>query len=286
MEELLSEDKPIVAIMYDFDKTLSKTDMQNFKFISDLGMTPDNFWGLTTEFSNETKVERILSYMYVMIREAKKKGIKMTREYLNSCGKDIEFFRGVITWFKRINDYGANKGVKVEHYLISSGTKEIVEGCAIFKEFTKVYGCEYLFDENGEAFWPKNTVNYTQKTQFYFRIHKGAIDETDDSTINTRNTKNRVPYRNMIYIGDGITDVAAMTLVTQNGGHAIAVYSKVEDSATSKRIYEEERVKFMAKADYSEGSKLDKVVKLIIDSVSISNQLDTEEKLLADKVNK
>ncbi len=286
MDELLNEDKPIVAIMYDFDKTLSKTDMQNFKFINDLGMTPETFWNLTSEFTKETKIDKILAYMYIMIREAKKRNIPMTREYLNSCGKDIGFFRGVLTWFKRINEYGEKKGVKVEHYLISSGTKEMIEGCPIFKEFTKVYGCEFLFDENGEAFWPKMTVNYTQKTQFYFRIHKGAIDETDDSAVNTKYTKNRVPYRNMIYIGDGITDVAAMTLVTQNGGHAIAVYSNKENTETSKKIYEEERVKFIAKADYSEGSKLDTVVKLIIDSVSISNQLDEEERILAGKINK
>ena len=129
--------QPIVAIMYDFDKTLSTTDMQNYSFIPNLGMTPEQFWGETTLFTEKEGVERILSYMYVMIREAKKKGIKLTREYLRECGKKIQFYPGVSTWFKRINEYGASKGVLVEHYLVSSGTLEIVEGCSIFPEETR-----------------------------------------------------------------------------------------------------------------------------------------------------
>ena len=167
--------KPIVAILYDFDKTLSTTDMQNYTFIPNLGMTPDEFWGETGKLSQKYEVERILSYMYCMIKFAKEKGIKMTKEYLQECGKAIKFYPGVTTWFKRINDYALDKGIIVEHYLVSSGTKEIVEGCSIVDEFKQIYGCEFLYDENGEACWPKMAINFTQKTQFFFRIAKGVL---------------------------------------------------------------------------------------------------------------
>lgn len=274
---MAQKEKPVLAIMYDFDKTLSTTDMQNYAFIPGIGLTPDEFWGLTGEFSHETGVERILSYMYVMIRESNKKGIKMTREFLNKCGEKIKFYPGVQSWFERINKYGEDKGVIVEHYLVSSGTKEIVEGCAINKYFTKVYGCEYLYNENGEAIWPKTAINYTQKTQFYFRIHKGTTDEWDDEGINKRQAKNRVPYQNIVYIGDGLTDVAAMTLVKQNGGTSIAVYSKDDGRTKAAEIYDEGRVQYTAIANYSQDRKLDKIIKLLIDRAAVNNELYEEE---------
>ena len=198
--------EPIIAIMYDFDKTLSTTDMQNYDFIPGLGMTPDEFWGSTTEFTKKEGVERILSYMYMMIKQCKDKGIKLTREYLNKCGKNIKFYPGVTTWFERINEYGRQHGVKVEHYLVSSGTKEIVEGCSIFDQFTQAYGCEYFYNENNEPIWPKLAINYTQKTQYFYRIAKNTFDITDDVGVNEKATHKRIPFSNFIYIGDGITD--------------------------------------------------------------------------------
>ena len=127
--------KPICAILYDFDSTLATTDMQNFGFIPRLGMTPAEFWAKTGEFSRKTGCEKILSYLFVMNQAAKEKGIRMTREFLAECGKDIKFFPGVSTWFSRINQYGEEHGINIEHYLVSSGNKEIVEGCSIAKEF-------------------------------------------------------------------------------------------------------------------------------------------------------
>ena len=177
--------KPILAIMYDFDKTLSTTDMQNYTFIPMLGMTPDEFWGATGEFSARTGCERILSYMYMMIAKSEEKGIKLTRELLRECGKAIKYHPGVTTWFQRINDYGASKGVKVEHYLVSSGTQEILEGCSIYDCFTKVYGCEFYY-KNGVPVWPKLAINYTMKTQFFFRIAKGVTKLGDDDSVNEK----------------------------------------------------------------------------------------------------
>lgn len=274
--------KPIVAIMYDFDKTLSTTDMQNYKFIPDLDMTPDQFWGKTGEFSAKEGVERILSYMYMMIYCAKEKGIKMTKEYLKECGKNIKFYPGVTGWFKRINEYGASKGLKIEHYLVSSGTKEILMGCSIYNEFTEAWGCEYYFDKNGEPVWPKLAINYTQKTQFFYRVSKGATNVQDDAGVNKKNKNLRIPHRNIIYIGDGMTDIPAMTLVKHSGGHSIALYQG-DDNDSVKQIYSDERCNFVCKADYSSGSELDKVIKLIIDSIQVAEELQRKEKSLANK---
>lgn len=274
--------KPIIAIMYDFDKTLSTTDMQNYTFIPNLGMTPQEFWDATTVFSNATGVERILSYMYMMVKLAKEKGIKITKEYLRECGKNIKFYPGVTTWFRRINEYAKEKGIIVEHYLVSSGTKEIVEGCQIFKEFAEIYGCEYYY-ENDEPVWPKLAINYTQKTQFFFRIAKGVYDVRDDNNVNKKSRGNlRIPYRNIVYLGDGMTDIAIMTLVKQNGGRSIAVYPEKE-SEKVKEIYNDGRCNFICKADYSAGEDLEKVLKLIIDSTSINEAIIKKEDTLAKK---
>ena len=274
--------QPIIGIMYDFDKTLSTTDMQNYDFIPKLGLTPDEFWAATGDFTAKTGVERILSYMYMMIAKAKEKGIKLTREYLRECGKNIKFYPGVTTWFKRINDYAESKGVKVEHYLVSSGTMEIVEGCPIFPCFTKAWGCEYYYNEDGEPVWPKLAINYTQKTQFYFRISKGAVDVKNDNAVNEKTPDRRIPYRNIIYMGDGMTDVACMTLVKHNEGTSIAIYPEKESDKV-RDLYTDGRCNFMCRADYSAGSDLEKVVKLIIDKVAMLEEIKKREKSLASK---
>ncbi|MCQ2798310.1 MAG: haloacid dehalogenase-like hydrolase [Bacilli bacterium] len=268
--------KPIVAILYDFDSTLAKKDMQDFGFVPALGMTPAEFWAKTGEFSAKTGADRILSYLYVMKKAAEEKGIKMTKEWLNEMGKNIKFFPGVETWFQRINDYGKAHGLQVEHYLISSGNKEIVDGCAIAKEFTKMYACEYLFDENGEIYWPKLTINFTQKTQYFFRIAKGVTDVSDDQGLNEKTPNKRIPYSNIIYIGDGMTDVPAMILAKNNGGKSIAVYKQGCKEKVAP-LYNEGRVNYMAFADYREGKQLEKLMKLIIKGIEIAEELGKHE---------
>ena len=275
--------QPIVGIMYDFDKTLSTTDMQNYTFIPNLGMEPKDFWEGTGEFSEKYGVERILSYMYYMLIKAKEKGIKVTREYLRECGKNIKFYPGVTTWFKRINEYAASKGVQVEHYLVSSGTKEIVEGCSIYPNFKEAWGCEYVFNDEGEPVWPKLAINYTQKTQFFFRIAKGVMDVRNDNSVNEKTHGYRIPYRNIIYMGDGMTDIACMTLVKKNGGKSIAIYPPDEESTKVRQIYQDGRCNIICKADYSAGSDLEKVVKLIIDLASTYDEIEKKEITLANK---
>ena len=273
--------KPILAIMYDFDKTLSTSDMQNYSFIPSLGISTDEFWARTTKFTNDNGVERVLSYMYTMLEIAKEKNIKVTREFLNKCGQEVGFFPGVESWFKRLNDYAKKKGVILEHYCVSCGTYEILEGTSIFKEFKKAFGCEYFY-KNNEPIWPKLTINYTQKTQFFYRIAKGVFDVTNDNSVNEKTKNLRIPYTNIVVMGDGMTDIAVMTLAKKSGGRSIAVYPE-KSSEKVKQIYTDGRVNFMCQADYREGSDLDKVLKLIIDLTSTTAQMGLQEKELAKK---
>ncbi len=281
--------KPIVVLMYDFDKTLCDRDMQEYNFIPDLGLTPAEFWGKANEMAEKNNMERILAYMYVMLTEARKKGIKLTKEYLNSCARGMKLYRGVDTWFKRINNYGATLGVEVEHYVLSSGTSEIIEGSPIANEFKQIYGCKFHYNEDGEADWPLNTVNYTTKTQYVFRISKGVFDITNDVDLNNKmDSKDRhVLYQNMIYIGDGLTDVPCMKMVKERGGKSIALYQRTKIEK-AKDLLLDGRASYLTQADYSEGSELESVVKTIISRIALES--DLEQKYIkmykkADKAN-
>lgn len=266
---------PVIAIIYDFDKTLSTDDMQNFSFIPALGMESNDFWALTEKQTRETGMENILSYMYVMIEKCKEKNIPLTREYLNKLGKEVKFFEGVTTWFKRINAYAEELGYTVEHYVVSSGTKEIIEGTSIAKEFKEIYACEFLFDENGIATWPKIAINYTSKTQYIFRIAKGILDPYDHVNVNS-NVPKRIPYKNMIYIGDGLTDVPCMKLLKEKGGKSIAIYPKGRPEKVAQLV-EDGRINYICRGDYSANSEIERIMKLIIDQISISDTLSKKE---------
>ena len=276
------KNKPIIAIMYDFDKTLATTDMQNFSFIPALGLSSEEFWNLVADFTEESGMENILSDMYVMIEKCRENNLPLTKEYLNKLGKEVKFFEGVTTWFKRINAYAEELGIEVEHYILSSGTKEIIEGTSIAKEFKNIYACEFYYDENGLAKWPKIAINYTYKTQFIFRISKGALDINDSVTINTKIDNRRIPYQNMIYIGDGLTDIPCMTLVKEKGGKSIAVYPKGMKEKVNL-LYEEGRVNYICRGDYSSNSDIEKIVKLLIDEIAISYSLYKREMGLLKK---
>jgi hypothetical protein len=269
--------KPIVGIIYDFDRTLAIEDLQNFNFIPSLGMKPLEFWEKTNQNSIRNGMEKILSYMYMMIEESKKRGVKLTKDYLFSLGKSVRFFPGLETWFSRINAFGHSQGVLVEHYIITSGTKEIIEGTKIAKEFMKIFGCEFLFSKDTkEAIWPKIAINYTMKTQYFFRIAKGILNQAEDDKVNERTKEKRIKYRNLIYIGDGLTDVPAMLMAKEHGGKSIAVYSKGhEDKA--KLLIQDERVNFVCEADYSRNSLLEKVIQLNIQQMAISELLALKE---------
>lgn len=264
-------ERPILALMYDFDKTLSPRDMQEYAFIPSIKMTPSDFWAECGRTMSENNMDQILAYMYVMFKKAKGK-ILFTRETLSALGKDVELFDGVKTWFKRVNSYAEKHGMKAEHYIISSGLKEIIEGTPIAENFERIYAAEYCYDENGVPCWPAMAVNYTSKTQFLFRINKGVLDVTENDGLNEFMPEymRRVPFRNMVYIGDGLTDVPCMKLVRTNGGHSIAVYQDSKEKVNNLLL--EGRVDYVLKADYSKGTELEKAVFAIIDKAEAVNR--------------
>ena len=219
---------PIVAFLYDFDKTLCTTDMQDYAFIPSLGMTPAEFWAEANGFGQRNRMDGILAYMYTMIREAARRSRPFTRQSLVEKGRDIVLFPGVDTWFGRINAFGARQGVQVEHYIISSGLREIIEGSGISREFKEIYASEFYYDEQGVPVWPKLAVNFTAKTQFVYRINKGVLDVSNDRDLNASmpDDSKRVPFTSMIYFGDGLSDVPCMKMMRAYGGQAIAVYQE------------------------------------------------------------
>lgn len=265
--------KPIVAIMYDFDKTLCTENMQEYTFIPSVGMGATEFWSMARVVAREEAMDGVLSYMYCMVQKAREAGIPLTREAMVACGKDIEYHPGVEGWFSRINAYGEAAGVKVEHYVLSSGLKEIIEGTSIARYFDRIYACEFLY-KDGQACWPKMAVNYTNKTQFVYRINKGVLDIDNDVDLNSSkpDSQKRVFFSNMIYIGDGLTDVPCMKLVKQSGGHSIALYQpgKANDAAPLLR---HDRVDWMFEADFSQGSRLDTTMKLLLEHLASDSTL-------------
>lgn len=270
-------DKPIVAIMYDFDKTLCTKDMQDYNFIPSLNMTSKDFWAAANGFGRDEHMDSILAYMYVMIEKSKEKNIPLLRQTLVENGKDIEFYKGVTEWFDRINQYGAIIGVSVEHYIISSGLKEIIEGSGISDKFKEIFACEFYYDETGHAVWPKTAVNYTNKTQFVYRINKGVLDVANDVDLNRSmpDDSKRVPFNNMIYIGDGLSDVPCMKMMKAYGGQSIAVYTDANKEKVEQLLLED-RVDFVFPADYSKDSSLDKTMKNILKKIAVANELSDE----------
>ena len=274
---MLEKSLPIVAILYDFDKTLCTTDMQNYSFIPSLGMTPDEFWPVANNFGFANGMDGILAYMYTMIRMGREKGLPLNREWLVEKGKMVELFPGVEEWFSRINAFGLSQGVQVEHYVLSSGLQEIIEGSAIGHEFKKIYASEFYYDEKGEPVWPKLAVNFTGKTQFVYRINKGVLDIANDKDLNASmpDDSKRVPFTNMIYMGDGLSDVPCMKMMKAYGGVAIAVYQETNRVAV-EQLLQDGRADFIFPADYRENTALDNTMKNIIRKMAIVDVL-TEE---------
>ena len=264
--------KPIIAIMYDFDKTLCTKDMQEYSFIPKVKMESKDFWKEVNALAKKEKMDQILACLYYILRTAKAKNVPVRKKDFRNAGKNIELFPGVDTFFERINEYGKAKGVEIEHYIISCGLKEIIEGNVVKSEFKKIYACTYHYDENGVADWPSVVVNYTNKTQYLFRINKGVLDVSEDEALNefVPDNERRIPFRNMIYLGDGLTDVPCMRLVKGNGGQSIAVYTNKEKV---EPLLRDGRVDFILNADYREGSELDETIKMMIDKMSIMNKL-------------
>ena len=273
--------KPIIALIYDFDGTLSPGNMQEFGFIQAVGQTPEEFWTKSDCIARGQDASNILAYMKLMFDEAKKKDIPLRRKEFKEFGKHIELYAGVKDWFKLINDYGEAHGVKIEHYINSSGLKEIIEGSPIAGEFKHIFAGSYIYNDKGEAEWPGIAVDYTAKTQYLFKIQKGIFSSRDAKQVNESmsDEAKRIPFSNMIYFGDGETDVPSMKVVSMFGGYTVAVFDPARPTKriSAQKLQRQGRASFITPANYGKDSRTYRLVCSIIDKIRAEHEL----KLLA-----
>ena len=271
--------KPLkTALIYDFDGTLARGNMQEVSFIPSIGMDIGAFWAEAEALTQAADADGILMYMQLMLRHARDNGAPITRETLAEQGREVALFEGLkdLSWFDRMNAFGAQYGLDIEHYIISAGLEEMIEGTPIRPALTHVFASHYVYDEKGEAAWPAVGVNYTTKTQYLFRINKGVNNHWENERINhfIPDDDRRVPFDRMIFLGDGDTDVPTMKMMHTKGGFSIAVYDPRSNERDQKKVYSlisEDRVNFVAAADYREGTALDLIVKGLIGRIAINS---------------
>ncbi|MBQ8749408.1 MAG: haloacid dehalogenase-like hydrolase [Clostridia bacterium] len=264
--------KKRVAFMYDFDYTLCKGYMFEFGFLESFGEGNEQYWQDNIDLCIKHNMDNNLGYMYLLLEIARRNNVKLTKEYINNFGQSVDLYKGLESWFDRVTEYGKKLGLEVEHYIISSGLKELIDGTKIASKVKRVFASNFAYNEDGEAFWPAQVVNYTNKTQYIFRIKKNMIDNLyDQYEVNEYIEKEKkMPYKNMVFFGDGETDIPCMKLVKDKGGFSVCVYNeeKEECRKTAERIFSEGRVNIMAKADYSENSELDEKVKELLERIA------------------
>lgn len=273
----VKEEKPVLAICYDFDKTLSPNDMQAQGYIQSVGYDIADFWSESNALAEQNDMDQNCAYMYKMLQEAEGNFV-LNKRALNEYGAKVELFPGVEDWFERVKEYGRNRGVIVEHYIISSGLKEMIEGTSVARRgaFEKIYASSFYYNERNVAVWPAQVINYTNKTQFLFRIEKGVLDINDPGVNDYFSPEDiRIPFRNMVYIGDSDTDIPCMKLVNSYGGHAVGVYnSRTKNREKVYKMLRDNRIRYFADADYTENSELDCLVKAIIDRTVANERLE------------
>ncbi|KXW55670.1 haloacid dehalogenase-like hydrolase [Ferrovum sp. PN-J185] len=270
-----------IAMVYDFDGTLCPQPMQEYTVLPKLGIKPEEFWRLVEHDAKETGGEKMLVYMRILLEEAHNRRVFISRDDFKKMGKDIEYFPGVKDWFPKINNYVKRKSqgtVNIQHYIISAGMKEILEGISIRKFFKQIYASEYHFNFQGIATFPKQLITDTTKTQYLFRVNKGKEELDESINEHMPEWQRPIPFQNIIYIGDGMTDVPSMALTKKNGGHTIAVYPEddVHDQATCIKLLKANRVDFIAPADYRKDSHLSRQVALLLDKI-LSNMAYQQE---------
>ncbi|MGB3719254.1 MAG: haloacid dehalogenase-like hydrolase [Proteobacteria bacterium] len=263
-------DKKTIALVYDFDGTLSPRPMQEYTFLPKIGEDPKAFWAEANRLAREHAADPLITYMHLMYKKAKARGVRIDREDLVALGRRVELFPGVTEWFDAIGEYvkirSETNGVTLRHYLISSGLTEIIEGTPIYRHFHNVFASEYWFDAY-DLPYPKRVITDTGKTQYLFRINKGVEDLRESINQHMPEEKRPIPFSNMIYFGDGETDVPSMAVMRKNGGHAIAVYPPGKSKANCVELFKAGRIDFFAAADYRRGSDLFRRTCLLIDRI-------------------
>ena len=261
-----------IALVYDFDGTLSPQPMQEYTVLPKIGIKPEEFWAMVNDEARKTESDQMLVYMRHIIEALESKRVDVRREDFAAMARKIEYFPGVTSWFGRIDGYVRRRSrgkVKVQHYLISAGQREILDGVSIRKHFKRIYASEYHFNHHGVADFPKLLVTDTMKTQFLFRINKGKESVTESINEHMPEGERPIPFQNIVYLGDGMTDVPSMAITKKNGGFAVAVFDprKKTGRATCMRLLDAGRVDYIAPADYRATSKLTRRVQLLLDAI-------------------
>jgi phosphoserine phosphatase len=274
--------RPVAALMYDFDGTLSPGSMQEHSFIPALGVPIGEFWKEVNGEAADLGADNILIYMHRMVEAARVNSLGFRRDDIIAYGEGISFFPGVEDWFDRVTAHGDAIGLEVEHYIISSGLEDMIRGSRIGEKFKAIFASRFKYDHHDVPVWASLAVNYTNKTQFIFRINKGALDLSDHKRVNefAPHAERPVPFENMIYVGDGDTDIPCMRTVKEMGGRSIGVFrpdSEVEQEKITK-MSGEGRINFGCAADYSDGSKLDAYVKAALEKIAAQEKLQALEK--------
>lgn len=274
--------KPTVALIYDFDGTLSPLNMQEYDFIKAIGVkNKKKFWDENNALVKRQNASNILCYMRLMLDKAQAANVSIKRQQFVDFGKSIELYHGVEEWFGLINQLGKDNGVTIEHYINSSGLKEMIEGTPIAKKFKEIYACSFMYKDD-VAVWPAVAVDFTAKTQFLFMINKGVSLISENYKVNDFMPEDErpVPFKHMIYFGDGETDIPCMKLVKQQGGNSIAVYKPYNSKKKqcAEKLIHDKRANFACSADYSKDGEIYKIVESIIKQVKSSwdfNKLET-----------
>tara|TARA_Y100000287_G_C14160547_1_gene324476 strand:- start:17 stop:847 length:831 start_codon:yes stop_codon:yes gene_type:complete len=261
-----------IALVYDFDGTLTPKTMQEYTIIPRLKLNSEKFWSDILNEANSTEGEVMMIYMRQLITHAESLNLKITKDEFKLMASKIKYFKGVNNWFDNINNYikKSHHKINVAHYVISAGHHEILEATSIRDKLTNVFGSQYYFNSDGHATFPKNVVTDTAKTQFLFRINKGKEKISDSINSHMPENHRPIPFENMIYIGDGLTDVPSMALIKKQNGHAVSVYPKgsKQQQKVSNDLLQAKRVDFIAEANYTKGSILYKRICLLIDMIS------------------
>jgi hypothetical protein len=263
-------EKKTIALVYDFDGTLSPKPMQEYAFLPKINTDPEAFWAESNRLAKEHAADPLITYMHLLYKKAKERNVRIDRGDLVAQGKHVELYPGVEVWFDAIGAYvkehAQSHGVALRHYLISSGLTEIIEGTSIYKRFHNVFASEYWF-EAYDVPYPKRVITDTGKTQYLFRINKGVEDLGESINQHMPEGARPIPFANMIYFGDGDTDVPSMAVTRKNGGHAVAVYPSGQAKGKAKCVdlFKAGRCDFFAPADYREGSDLFKRTCLLLD---------------------
>jgi hypothetical protein len=264
-----------IGIIYDYDQTLSPNYMQDEVLFPHFGINPGQFWKKSRELVDSEGYDGELAYLKCLLDYLAMD--RPTNAELRKLGANLKFYKGLPELFVELhnvlNDQHRLMGIKIEHYIVSSGMKALLDGSNLAPLVKRIFGCEFGEDKDGRITFPKRVISHTTKTQYIFRINKGMLEPTDDVNDHMAPELRPIPFHNMIYVGDGPTDVPCFTLMKKYGGHALAVYNPDEQNRSSfRKCYQlsalADRVKHIAPADYREGSHLRLLLEEMISEIA------------------